>query len=149
MDLLARKHHRGWRYKWCLLFPVLADVLFAELFCSVNHIYSSKKVRRPQLLYKVDLGVWHSSCVDRPETIPNFQAKVIPLNCWGRIDRQLWIPTGRSLPGTEMLICISKRLLLATHLLCPNLGKEMMELHTGCQNLSFATVVTPILMPSF
>lgn len=114
-----------------------------------THFYSCKKVRRPQLLYKVDLGVWHSGCVDRPETIPNFQAKVFPLNCWGRIDRQFWAPTGRSLPGTEMLICISKRLLLATHLLCPNLGKEMMELHTGCQNLSFATVVTPVLMPSF
>lgn len=58
-----------------------------------THIYYCKKVKRPQLFYKVDLGLWHSGCVHRAETISDFQAKVSPLNTWGRIDRQLWVPT--------------------------------------------------------
>lgn len=95
MDLRARKHHRGWRYKWCLLFPVLADVLFAGCsdLTARTHIYCCTKVRRPQLFYSVDLGLWHSGSVGRAETISNFQAKVFPLNSWGRTDRQLWVPT--------------------------------------------------------
>lgn len=95
MDLLARKHHRGWRYKWCLLFPVLAMSFLQDCsdLTARTHIYYCKKVKRPQLFYKVDLGLWHSGCVHRAETISDFQAKVSPLNSWGRIDRQLWVLT--------------------------------------------------------
>lgn len=152
MDLLARKHHRGWRYKWCLLFPILADVLFAGLFrfdSQDPHLLLQKSQEATAVLQGGSWTVALRLCAQSWNHL-KFPSKGICIKYLGQNwQAALGSHSGGHCLALKSVICISKWLLLATDLLCPKLGKEMMELHRECQNLSFATVLTLILMPSF